>query len=81
MAHQVEDLLARLATTFNQIAKFARKERRWRVLICPRMKPKSMKITSATMTIEYVNISIPFTRHMMLYLQQRNPLPLTPAAI
>lgn len=40
-----------ITMTFSQIAKFANQDRRCRVRICPRMKPKSMKITSATMTV------------------------------
>ena len=39
----------------SQIARLAKKERRCRVRICPRMKPRSMKITSATKTISKVN--------------------------
>lgn len=40
-----------ITMTFSQMAKFANQERRCRVRICPRKKPKSMKITSATMTV------------------------------
>ena len=41
-----------ITITFSQIAKLANQASRCKVRICPRRKPRSMNMTSATMTIE-----------------------------
>ena len=70
-----------ITTTFSHIAKFARKERRCKVRICPRIKPKSMKITSATMTGNNVRLCKGARTALEINSQHRNPLPFAPAAI
>ena len=49
-----------ITMTFSQIATFASHDRRCKVRICPRMKPQSMKTTSATMTIKRISFRFRF---------------------
>ena len=51
MGAEVETYVMTITITFSQIARLDSQARRWRVRICPRTKPRSMKITSATRTV------------------------------